>query len=125
MTAQELETIKTNYIRFVKSGFNYRWFTKVLYNAFYIHSNLFIAHYDRSGFYNSRFNTVKGLNETVYVLLNSGPRNDTHKLLRDITKDKIDFFEGLQQKLLADQINAYEKECQEVIDNSKRSFLGA
>lgn len=123
MSAQELEVIKRNYVRFLRSGFSFKQFTKVLYNAFYIDSNLFIAHFDRAGFYRTRFNTSKGLVETVHVLLNGAPRNETHKLLRELTKDHLQYFENLRQTLLADELASYEKLAQQAIESSRRTFF--
>lgn len=121
--AAYLNSVKKNYVRFLRSGFSFKRFTKVLYNAFYIDSNLFIAHYDRSGFYDTRFNTAKGLVETVHVLLNGAPRNETHKLLRELTKDHLQYFENLRQTLLADELNSYEKLAQQAIESSRRTFF--
>ena len=117
-----LNSVKKNYIRFLRSGFSFKQFTKVLYNAFYIDSNLFIAHYDRRGFYDSRFGNAKGLVETVHLLLNAGPRNDTHKALKEVTKECIQYFEERRQFLIASELNQFEKQSQELISSINQSF---
>jgi hypothetical protein len=52
--------------RFINSGFKYTCFTKALYKMLYIETNMFIAHYDRHGFYTERFQ-IDALN-TVLLL---------------------------------------------------------
>lgn len=41
--------------RFIKSGFKYSRFTNDLYEMLYIDSNVFIAHFNKEGFYKVRF----------------------------------------------------------------------
>jgi hypothetical protein len=54
--------------RFFRSGFKRHWFTNDLYRAFYIHSNLFIAHFDKDGFYKARFQDPNGFFKTIDLL---------------------------------------------------------
>ena len=122
MNAQELEIVKKHYVKFLRSGFKPKLFTNVLYQAFYIYSNLFIAHYDKSGFYSSRFGSAKGLVETVHVLMNTAPRNETHKALKEVTKECIQYFEERRQFLIASELNQFEKQSQELISSINQSF---
>ena len=123
MNAQELEIVKKHYVKFLRSGFKPKQFTKVLYNAFYIDSNLFIAHFDRAGFYSSRFGSAKGLVETVHVLMNTAPRNETHKALKQITKDCIQYFEEQRLKYLINlELNTKNAEVRDLLGQVNQSF---
>ena len=54
MTAKEKEAILRGWKRFIKSGFDQRFFTKRLYKHLTLHCS-FIAHYDKAGFYSTYF----------------------------------------------------------------------
>lgn len=54
MTAEEKEAILRGWKRFIKSGFDQRFFTKRLYKHLTLHCS-FIAHYDKAGFYSTYF----------------------------------------------------------------------
>jgi len=58
--------LKKQAVKFVKSGFKYKYFTKDLYEFLHIDTNKFIAHFDKLGFWNARFN--KDANTTISLL---------------------------------------------------------
>ena len=122
MDAQELEIVRKHYVKFLRSGFKPKLFTNVLYQAFYVYSNLFIAHYDKSGFYGTRFGNAKGLTETVHVLMNTAPRNETHKMLKQVTKDCIQYFEDQRQSLIALELNTKNAEMRDLLSQVNQSF---
>jgi hypothetical protein len=58
MTIKEKEKVLKAWTRFIKGGCKFSQFTKSLYNHLIMHC-MFIAHYDRFGFYNTYFNNEK------------------------------------------------------------------
>lgn len=54
--------------RFFRSGFKSWRFTNELYEAFYIHSGRFIAHFDKATFYRTRFQDPEGFFDTIRIL---------------------------------------------------------
>ncbi|HRT83951.1 MAG TPA: hypothetical protein P5523_04870 [Bacteroidales bacterium] len=59
--------LKTQWAKFVKSGFNASRFTKDLYEAMYPRGR-FIAHFDKNGFHKARFWTVNDLDFTFTMM---------------------------------------------------------
>jgi len=54
MSAAQKRNVLRAWLRFVKSGFEQRWFTRALYEHLISHCS-FIAHYNRGGFYDTYF----------------------------------------------------------------------
>ena len=54
MSAAQKRNVLRAWLRFVKSGFELRWFTKALYEHLIQHCS-FIANYNRGGFYDTYF----------------------------------------------------------------------
>lgn len=69
---------------FVLSGFKQSKFTVAIYEAMYINSNKFIAHYNRDGFYKARFESRDGLSETLTQLESIKPTDDVKRILKSI-----------------------------------------
>lgn len=51
-----MKNSKAHLKKFIRSGFKYKYFSNDLYEMLYLHANVFIAHFDKAGFYNRRFN---------------------------------------------------------------------
>jgi hypothetical protein len=54
MGAREKELVLKSWVRFLKHGLRYEDFSRRLYEHLHVHC-LFIAHYDRAGFYRTYF----------------------------------------------------------------------
>lgn len=73
--------LETQMYRFIKSGFKKHWFTNDLYKMLYIDSNVFIAHFNKNGFYEERFqkNAIQTIDRLI-VVKNKGCKHLCHLL---------------------------------------------
>lgn len=74
LTADEKVKILTAFHRFIKSNFKKTQFTQGLYQYLSTHFG-FIAHYDKNGFYEVRFEDSIGRVTTFQKISDAGPMN--------------------------------------------------
>lgn len=70
MTAEEKEKVVKNFKKFIASDLDEGSFTKALYNHLHVHCG-FIAHYNKDGFYQSRFVGLENLKTTLHGIQRS------------------------------------------------------
>lgn len=69
MTSDEKSRILRAFTNFIKSGFEEKKFTKAVYDHLHLNCG-FIAHYNKEGFYRSRFCGLENITETMNTLIN-------------------------------------------------------
>lgn len=69
---------------FVSSGFKRSKFTNSIYEALSVDANVFIAHFNRDGFYRARFEDREGLKQTLKSLATVKPVDDIKRIVRQI-----------------------------------------
>lgn len=67
--------------RFFKSRFKRGNFTNLIYEAMYIESNAFIAHFDKDGFFRARFESPEGFRQTIETMAKFKRDNDARIVL--------------------------------------------
>lgn len=70
LKANEKVKIAKKFEAFIKSGMKPSLFTKALYSHLYLNFG-FIAHYNREGFYNTRFHNPEGRVKTFDSIINA------------------------------------------------------
>jgi hypothetical protein len=73
--------------KFFKNGCQEKDFTESVYKSFYLDSNLFIAHFNKSSFYSARFGTHEKLLNTIEIINTSSPKNKTVKKMQKLIKE--------------------------------------
>ena len=76
--------------RFINSGFKRSRFTDDLYDFLHVHTNVFIAHFNKDWFYRARFET--GAEETINALRNVrkiGPVRNFSLALADAMEKRL------------------------------------
>jgi hypothetical protein len=116
LTADKKARIYTAFVRFVKSDFDPRKFSKDLYKHLSLQFG-FIAHYDLSGFYHARFADPDGRMKTYERIAQASQSNfndentsgcgDINKAIQEVVlKNKPKFLEGAKNqkvKMLLEQ----------------------
>jgi hypothetical protein len=88
-------TLESQLARFFRRGFKKAHFTTDIYEAFYIHSGRFIAHFDRLTFFKTRFEDPQGFFDTIDILREMQERNkfgqksDARRLLGAYARDYL------------------------------------
>lgn len=120
MTKEEKMKVITHFQKFLSSGCDEGAFTKALYQHLHLHCG-FIAHYNISGFYESRFCGLDNVKMTLDGIIRSASHcnqdyADINACLAEIASD---FYESIISQYKKIELSNLEHEQQRINDKIK------